>query len=111
MAYDTDLETRMDLASLNWPGFAKKKMFGGLGFLLNGNMAFGIWNDHLVVRVGPAAHAASLARPGVGEFAVTGRPMAGWVLVAPEGFAAEADFLAWLERGRDFAATLESKTP
>ncbi|MEW5788502.1 MAG: TfoX/Sxy family protein [Pseudomonadota bacterium] len=109
MAYDTDLEARIDLASLNWPGFAKKKMFGGLGYLLNGNMAFGIWKDHLVVRCGPAAHAACLARPGVGEFDVTGRPMAGWVLVAPEGFADAAGLPAWLELGRDFAACLPAK--
>lgn len=109
MAHDKDLEARIDLTSLNWPGLSKKKMFGGMGYLLNGNMAFGIWKDSLVVRCGAESHARCLALPGVAEFDVTGRPMTGWVLVAPDALATEAALLAWLERGRDFAATLEAK--
>ena len=109
MAYDHDLESRIDLLSLNWPGFAKKRMFGGVGYLLRGNMAFGIWKDRLIVRCGPSRYAASLVREGVGEFDVTGRPMPGWVMVAPEGFANEPVLLGWLESGRDFAAMLPGK--
>lgn len=109
MAYDTALEERIDLLSLNWPGLAKKRMFGGLGYLLRGNMAFGIWHERLVVRCGLAAYERCLARPGTAECDITGRPMAGWVLVAPEGFASGDELLAWLERGRDFAAGLPAK--
>jgi TfoX/Sxy family transcriptional regulator of competence genes len=109
MAYDTTLAERIDHLSLNWPGLGKKKMFGGLGYLLNGNMAFGILKDSLIVRCGPQSYAACLALPGVGEFDVTGKPMAGWVAVSPEALDQESNLLAWLERGRDFAATLEPK--
>jgi TfoX/Sxy family transcriptional regulator of competence genes len=109
MTHDPDLAARIDILSLNWPGFASKKMFGGVGYLLNGNMAFGIWKDSLVVRCGPHDHARCLAMAGVSEFDVTGRPMTGWVLVSPDAFAGEDALLGWLERGRDFAATLEAK--
>lgn len=109
MAYDKDLEARIDLASLHWPGLEKKKMFGGIGYLLNGNMAFGILRDSLVVRCGTEAYGECLARPGVGEFEVTGRPMAGWVLVAPEAIDEAAGLSRWLVTGRDYAASLEPK--
>jgi TfoX/Sxy family transcriptional regulator of competence genes len=109
MAHDIELEARIDLASLHWPGMAKKAMFGGMGYLLRGNMAFGIWRDHLVVRCGPASQAACLALPHARPFDVTGKAMTGWIMVAPDGFEQDADLLAWLERGRDFAASLPEK--
>ncbi len=109
MAHDKELEGRIDLLSLNWPGMSKKKMFGGVGWLLNGNMAFGIWKDSLVVRCGAEAYADCLSLPGVAEFNVTGRPMVGWLLVGPDICASEDALLGWLERGRDFAASLEAK--
>lgn len=109
MSYDPGLADRIELASLHWPGFARKQMFGGVGWLLNGNMAFGVWKDHLVVRCHPEDYAACLDQPGVGPFDVTGRPMKGWLLVAPDHLEADADLLAWLERGRDFAASLPAK--
>jgi TfoX/Sxy family transcriptional regulator of competence genes len=88
---------------------SKKKMFGGIGYLLNGNMAFGIWKNSLVIRCGADAYARCLDLPGVAAFDVTGRPMAGWVLVEPDAFVDEDALSGWLERGRDFAATLETK--
>lgn len=109
MAYDNELEARIERLSLAWPGFQRKKMFGGVGWLFQGNMAFGILKDSLVVRSAPEAYAGFLARPGVGEFAVTGRPMKGWLLVAPEAIEQESALLEWLEIGRDFAATLAAK--
>jgi hypothetical protein len=109
MPHDRELEARIDLISLNWPGLAKKSMFGGIGYLARGNMAFGVWRDHLVVRCGPDSHAACLARPHTRPFDVTGRPMSGWLMVAPEGLEADADLADWLARGRDFATTLPEK--
>jgi hypothetical protein len=109
VAHDKELEERIDLLSLNWPGLSKKKMFGGVGYLLNGNMACGIWKASLVVRCGAESYGRYLALPDVSEFAVTGRPMVGWVLVGPDALAGEESLLGWLERGRDFAATLEAK--
>lgn len=109
MAYNILLADRIDRLSLNWPGLGKKKMFGGLGYLLNGNMAFGILKDNLIVRCGSDAYAACLARPGVVAFDITGKPMTGWVVVASEMVEQESGLLAWLEQGRDFAATLPAK--
>lgn len=109
MAHDTRLEARIDLASLNWPGLAKKAMFGGMGYLMRGNMAFGIWRDHLIVRCGPAGYADCLALPDTRPFDVTGRAMTGWVMVAPDGLETDAGLAAWLERGREFAASLPDK--
>jgi TfoX/Sxy family transcriptional regulator of competence genes len=109
MAYDPELEARIDLAALHWPGLGKKKMFGGVGYLLNGNMAFGILKRSLVVRCGPEAQGRYLALPGVSVFDVTGRPMAGWLLVAADAIEADADLQRWLEAGMSFAASLEPK--
>ncbi len=109
MAYDTELEARIDLASLNWPGMGKKAMFGGMGYLLRGNMAFGIWRDHLVIRCGPEGYEACLALPHVRPFDITGKAMKGWVLVASPAFDSDAELHGWLTRGRDFAAGLPDK--
>ena len=109
MPYDHTLEDRIDLLSVNWPGFSKKKMFGGLGYLLRGNMAFGILKAQLVVRCGPERHVVCLARPGVCEFDVTGRPMRGWIMVSDDGLDNDNNLLDWLEAGRDFAAGLPSR--
>lgn len=106
MAFDTKLESRIDLISLNWPGLTKKAMFGGKGYLLQGKMAFGIWRDHLVVRCGPERYAACLARPHARPFDVTGKPMTGWVLVSPTAIDTDAELNDWLVLGRDFAASL-----
>ena len=60
-------------------------MFGGVGFLLNGNMLVGVWKDSLIARLGPDEGDEALLEPHVKEFDITGRPMKGWVLVEPEG--------------------------
>lgn len=109
MAYDTDLAARIDRQILHWPGFAKKPMFGGLGYLLQGNMAFGIWQDQLIVRCGAEHYARCLAQPDVREFDITGRAMTGWVMVAPAGCDEDRALASWLARGRDFAAGLPPK--
>lgn len=109
MAYDEGLETRIDELPDQGLLMAKRKMFGGIGYLVNGNMAFGIWQDSLVVRCGGDAYQACLAQPGVDVFDVTGRPMCGWVLVRPSVIAEDATLAGWLQRGLDFALTLEPK--
>jgi len=111
MAYDTDLEARIDLLSLAWPGLAKKAMFGGKGYLMRGNMAFGIWHDHLVVRCGPQRHTQCLGQAHVVEFDISGKPMSGWIMIQPEGLVSNEALQTWLELGRDVAASLPSKSP
>ncbi len=112
MADDTGLEQRIrelldgDLCPA---GFDEKRMFGGVGFLVAGNMACGVHKGRLIVRVGPGAYARALARPHAGVFDMTGRPMTGWVTVAAEGCRAEADLERWIREGVEFALSLPPK--
>jgi TfoX/Sxy family transcriptional regulator of competence genes len=109
MAYDELLAIRMRAALGSLPGLEEKKMFGGTGFLLHGNMACGVIKNDLIVRVGPENHAAALARPHTRPFDFSGRPMAGWIYVAPEGCATEADLNEWIRQGVAFARSLPAK--
>jgi hypothetical protein len=93
-----------------YPGVVEKKMFGGLCFIINGNMACGVNGSDLIVRVGPQKSEQALTRPFTGLFSMmTNRTMAGWVKVAPDGFATEQDLRDWVEQGMDFAMTLPPK--
>src|SRR5512140_3014270 len=105
MAYDELLGVRIRAALGPLPGLEEKKMFGGIGFLVNGNLACGVHKNNLIVRVGPEKHAAALARPHTIPFDMTGRPMAGWVMVEPQGCATESELKAWVEQGLAFATT------
>ena len=109
MPYDTLLAIRIRAALGPLPDLEEKKMFGGVGFLVNGNMACGVHQNELIVRVGPAGYAEALSRPHTHVFDMTGRPMVGWVMVAPEGCATESDLQAWVEQGLAFARSLPSK--
>jgi TfoX/Sxy family transcriptional regulator of competence genes len=93
----------------NPPGFTEKKMFGGVAFLMNGNMACGISKTALIVRVGPAHYSQALHEPFTSEFDITGRPMRGWVSVSPDGCRSEADLFRWIKRGVTFARSLPPK--
>lgn len=109
MAYDEVLAARIRERLQAIPGVAEKKMFGGLCFLLNGNMACGVTGDELMVRVGPAGYAEALAQPHAREMDFTGRALKGFVYVTPEGLEDDGDLTGWLARGRDFAASLPPK--
>ena len=109
MAYDQDLARRIRELLAGSPGLEEKRMFGGVGFLLQGNMACGVHGDELIVRVGPVKDTEALAEPHTRPFDMTGRPMAGWVMVAPGGFTGKEDLQRWVERGLQFARTLPAK--
>ncbi len=98
---------RAELASL--PGVVSKKMFGGVGFMLNGNMACGVHKGSLIVRVGPERYEASMKNPHTRPFDMTGKPMAGWVMVDPPGYEAEEDLKGWIRQGVEFARSLKPK--
>jgi len=87
----------------------EKTMFGGIGFMVQGNMACGVHKGELIVRVGPDGDADSLARPHVRPFDMTGRPMRGWVMIAEPGFAQDLDLERWVRRGVDYALSLPPK--
>ena len=84
-------------------------MFGGVAFLLDGNMAVGLSGDELMVRVGPDRSDEALARPHTRPFDMTGRPMKGWILVAPDALGSERELADWVSEGVAFACSLPPK--
>ncbi len=110
MPYDQNLAKRMRIVLEAHPGMVEKKMFGGVGFMLRGNLACGVQGDDLIVRVGVENNASSLARPFVRPFMpVPDKPMAGWILVAPGGVTTDQDLQQWIEQGFEYASTLSEK--
>ncbi len=85
---------------------AEKAMFGGLAWLREGKMFVGIVKDELMVRVGPEAHDDAIRRPHARTMDFTGRPMRGYVFVAPPGVRTVRDIQPWVEQAYGFAATL-----
>ena len=109
MAFDESLAGRIRDALARKKGVEEKKMFGGVGFLLHGNMLVGIWKDSLIVRLGPDKGEEALLGPHVKEFDITGRAMKGWVLVAPKGVEDDEQLKAWIEWALKFVKTLSAK--
>ena len=109
MHSDAKLIARVEAATKGWRGLAPKKMFGGMAWLLHGNMCVGIWHDNLVVRCGPADWATHLKRKHVREMDITGRSMKGWLLVDKLAIATPATLRSWLETARTFVTTLPKK--
>lgn len=104
MAFDEVLAGRVREAC----GLPEKRMFGGIAFLRDGNMAVGVIGDDLVVRLPKEEHAAALEEPGARPFDFTGKPMAGWLVVAGE--VLDDDVLAaWVGRGTAYAGSLPPK--
>jgi TfoX/Sxy family transcriptional regulator of competence genes len=109
MAYDESFADRIREVLGDDPGIDERKMFGGIAFLLDGNMFVGIARNELMVRVGPDAWQDALAQPFTREMDFTGRSMRGYVFVDPEGIAEEDDLKAWIDRALDFVGTLPPK--
>jgi len=95
--------------TLTKKSISEKKMFGGIGFLLNGNMCVGVWKDSLIARVGPDQYEAALEQPFVREFDITGRAMKGWVLVTSEGLADDDSLKEWIDQAAAFVSKLPKK--
>jgi TfoX/Sxy family transcriptional regulator of competence genes len=109
MAYDEDLAMRVREQLADQDAITEKEMFGGLAFLLAGNMSVGIRGSELMVRVGPEGAEEALGQAHARPFDMTGRPMKGWILVAEEGIASERGLAAWVARGVGFARSLPPK--
>lgn len=91
-------------------GATDKRMFGGTCFLMGGNMLIGTLKNGLIVRVGKAAHAEALKRPGARTFDMTGRPMEGFVSVDGKSVAGDAALQGWIDLALAFVRTLPPKT-
>jgi TfoX/Sxy family transcriptional regulator of competence genes len=109
MPYDETIAARVRPMVVRRAGFAEKKMFGGVGYLLDGNMCVGVWKHWVIARIGPESYAAALAKPGVKEFDITGRPMTGWVMIDPSAARDDHELHAWIEEAIDFVRTLPAK--
>ncbi len=109
MAFDDTLAARIRKHLGSRAGLIEKQMFGGLAFLLNGNMACGVHGPELIVRMDPQKTDAALAEPHTRIFDVGGRTMKGWILVAPAGLADERALAKWIRMGMDYAVSLPAK--
>ncbi len=109
MNADDQLLERMRRLLGGKPGMREKKMFGGVTFFHRGNMCCGVAKGELVLRVGPEAAAKAVEEPHVRLCDFTGRPMKGWVQVAPQRLAIRDDLADWLDLALAFAAGLPPK--
>ena len=109
MPYNESLAARVHDRMAHMPGYEEKKMFGGVGCLLNGNMACGVHREHLIVRVGPDNYEEALAEPFAKVFDITGRGMRGWVMVDVRGLQDDEALDEWVQMGVNFAKTLPPK--
>jgi TfoX/Sxy family transcriptional regulator of competence genes len=109
MAYNEELVFRIREILSDRTDVEEKKMFGGLTFMVSGNMCVGVSKDSLMVRVGPDQYDNSLAQPHSRPMEFTGRSMKGFVFVDADGLASKEDLEAWVERGLNFVQTLSAK--
>ena len=109
VAYDETLAERIRAVLGDDPRLHEQRMFGGLAFMIAGNMCVGVVSDELMVRVGPDAYPDAVALPHAREMDFAGRPMRGFVFVDGAGIAARADLEAWVDRGLAFAESLPAK--
>ena len=109
MAFDTKLAERVREQLKKKRGLTEKKMFGGLAFLLNGNMSCGIHRDELIVRLDPEKTEEALRQKNTRIFDLSGRPMRGWILVQAKGLATEATLAKWIQMGVKYASSLPAK--
>jgi TfoX/Sxy family transcriptional regulator of competence genes len=108
MAYDEELADRVRIVLAEEPGLTERKMFGGLAFMVNGNMACGIVQDELMLRLGAEGAEAALAEPHVRPMDFTGRPMTGMVYVGREALD-DAAVQRWVEQAAGHARSLPPK--
>jgi TfoX/Sxy family transcriptional regulator of competence genes len=110
MAFDETLAQRVRANLDARSDVDERRMFGGIGFLIAGNMCCGVHGDQLIVRVDPDDAVKLLGgEDGVRPFDLTGRPMRGWLFVSPEATAEDTDLERWVRRAEAFASSLPPK--
>lgn len=111
MAFDETLSQRVRSLLIGRAGYAERKMFGGIAFMLDSKMCCGVLNDELVARVSAADYAAALKQPQVRPMDFTGRPMKGYLYIAAAAIADDGSLAMWVDRCVSFVTTLPAKTP
>lgn len=109
MAYDEGLVERLREVFEDTDGVTEKKMFGGVAFMVRGNMVCGVGKDDLMLRVGKEQYEAVLKRDGVKPMDFTGRPMQSFVTLLPEAYESDEDLESWIELAMAFVDTLPAK--
>jgi len=109
MPYDERLAERVRKALSGREDLAERRMFGGVAFLVRGNMCCGVTKDLLVLRLGSHGAELALGKAHIREMDFTGKPMKGMVYIEPEGVRTEPKLQAWLEQAVRFAGTLPKK--
>ncbi len=109
MTYNLDLEYRIDNLKDRFDEITKKKMFGGVGYLINGNMCFGIHKEYLTLRTSIEKAEVLIEKEYITPFDITGRPMKGWLMVSPDYVETEDQLLRMLRLGKEFAKRLPKK--
>jgi hypothetical protein len=109
MAYDQNLARRIREELGGTAGLEEKEMFGGVGYLIRGNMACGVHKEALIVRVGLERYQEALNQRHTRPFDITGRSLKGWVMVMADGYRNDDDLKAWIKQGVDFSNTLPPK--
>lgn len=109
MSYSESLASRIRDVFVGRRWITEKKIFGGVGFMLHGNMCVGVWQTSLIIRLGPEQAVEALTKPHVVEFNVTGRPMKGWAMVEAEGVETDQQLRVWIERAIEFVEGLPRK--
>jgi len=109
MPYDPGLAERLHAVVARKRAMSEKKMFGGIGWMLNGNMCVGVYKDFLIIRVGDKKAASLSGGDGVSPMDITGKPMKGWLKVAPDGYDSDAALKLYTKAAIDFVKTLPAK--
>jgi TfoX/Sxy family transcriptional regulator of competence genes len=109
MAYDEQLAERLRKVFEDEDGVVERKMFGGLAFMVKGNMCCGVVGDELMVRVGPDQYEDALSLPHARVMDFTGKPLKGMVWVGREGIESERQLGRWIQRGLAYVSTLPAK--
>ncbi len=110
MAYDEDLANRIREIVQDEPGLTEKRMFGGLAFLINGNMAVSASGQGgILLRVDPTSTPALVQRPEASRFEMRGREMDGWLRIDPTALTTERQLKSWVSRGVSYARSLRAK--
>jgi TfoX/Sxy family transcriptional regulator of competence genes len=109
MAYDDGVAQRVREALIDQSDVVEKKMFGGLAFMVRGHMCCGVVGGELMLRIGPEGYDSALSQPHARQMDFTGKPMKGFVYVAPTGFEDDGDLQSWVDRALSFVTTLPAK--
>ena len=110
MAYDLELADRIRTVVQGEPGLTERRMFGGLAFLIQGNMAVSASSQGgLLLRIDPAEAGLLTSEPHVRRFEMRGRKMDGWLRVAAEVVEDDDDLRGWVRHGVTYARSLRPK--